>query len=1456
MLKKLLLAVMVTATMLGGVAWGGTLVDVDGGTVSQTTNPGTPYVSAGVITVNPTQVTWDSISGATVPATSTGGITLVNDVIFTGADDDGGLNNVTITAGIFNDLQPALGLDMANKTVEITGGANSVIVAGYGYFNATAFSGTINGSGNYIVHAADASTSVGGIVFADATGAAAQNMMGVINVNDITVDTGSMVGTGIGAAGILAAEIGDRGASANAIYVSGDITVSGDAQAAQTANVVGINATTVRGNITVDGIIDVSSADVTGAVNKSGSATGVSITSLVANRSINVADITAAAGLSDDKNSSATAFFANGDINGTVDGDTFTATSESNYTVGGDTPGAAARAVQVKGGLAGTIDLAKASGETLLLGDASGVNIEGGLTSASAILNVVDVIAKSGTDETNGGAGDAEGITLGLGARDGRRSDSMGSITTSTITASAGLGDASGLWGGNIKGITSLGEVAATSVTFGDASGINITSIDAGANIFSATEVIASADEGDAVGAFIAGNVNSEVNMGPISATVATLGDADGIVIGGDITKAASASGKVAFGTITAATAEGDASGFVSNNIGSGVDLVVGNINSTTEVGNARGFDANMLLANAKVTGSKVVVVAEEGGDAFGVSVNGSTAGSSMTYTGVDVSSAEASAYGAFLGAHNGIFTVADANNPDGSIIKVSGNQAFVYGVGAVAMGANANITTDAIEVSNVGGNAGDDAAGVSLMTGGGVGLNLLADQLVTKNDITVSAAGAGAADGIIVGNLSNYDVSNNIVATSDTGTANGINLLNAAPGVSSTINILKNVEIAGVNTADTGIDITSATNANADIVNFDLGDGNVYDQVLTTNNIENLSFLSGYNRLNNGSRFVGLQDTVVDSGVTTILENVDLGDAVNTVRSGGTLGAAGNLGVNIGADGELITEDGATLLIDSTVPGGTVGSHFTADPGAEFDIDDNTRLWAAPTISTLDENAFGPDFTDRMARGMGYDDAADPDFVTWLNNQEINTILRYGTFTPNEDGGIDYLGTPIAREDALAKYAETIANWGAGDFAPLLTEDKITNILNAAEIATNPVEYQTLVNAGGNDLRMTDLLFDLSGERPYFETGTRANELYAGLRYVNGQDLANSLEAVQDTVKSFTRAVGSRAYNLGLLSKTQYDECGNPIGDCNPFRTRIWAGYTGYWGKADARGGDRGYDYDAHGFNVGVDHLTASGVAVGAAFGYSKGDYKLKGGLNDDSNIKNYSFALYGSFNHASGWFTNIIGSYTRSDYDMNSQFSLGGAALNAGGVRRWNNGANWDHASYDSNTWSIGGSTGFDIAAACNFTITPSIGLFYYGTDTDTFDTFVNGAAMRHGMNYDRSSLEMPIDVTMKYDIPFGCDGANKVSLIANGGYSYNFINKGTKINRFTMTDLVDVDDNPIYSEGDSWGRKQGSSTWYAGAGLQVSINRFDIGAYYEYVGRKDYNSHNLNVTAGVKF
>lgn len=291
----------------------------------------------------------------------------------------------------------------------------------------------------------------------------------------------------------------------------------------------------------------------------------------------------------------------------------------------------------------------------------------------------------------------------------------------------------------------------------------------------------------------------------------------------------------------------------------------------------------------------------------------------------------------------------------------------------------------------------------------------------------------------------------------------------------------------------------------------------------------------------------------------------------------------------------------------------------------------------------------------------------------------------------------------------------------------------------------------------------------------------------------------------------------------------------------------RFWVGGLGFWEDADQRDGFQGYKYDGYGFITGYDHLFGP-VTVGAAFGYSRGDFEDKTGRANDSDIKNYSFLLNASYNHCSGFWGNLYGGYTYSDNNLKvGRTGYGADFDSAGKYTGYNSYFGWMTSDYNTKTWDFGLDLGYDIRPIPNFRITPSVGIGYItskaGAHDNNFAT-IGPVSRVDSLKYDTGYA--PIALDMGYDICLG-DSA-KLNLNANVSYTWNFSKKAPN----AAVNYYGEDFGPVQAVS----RTKGSGTFNVGGGFRVYVGKFDIGANYDYYKWADADGHRVTGTMGISF
>lgn len=277
-------------------------------------------------------------------------------------------------------------------------------------------------------------------------------------------------------------------------------------------------------------------------------------------------------------------------------------------------------------------------------------------------------------------------------------------------------------------------------------------------------------------------------------------------------------------------------------------------------------------------------------------------------------------------------------------------------------------------------------------------------------------------------------------------------------------------------------------------------------------------------------------------------------------------------------------------------------------------------------------------------------------------------------------------------------------------------------------------------------------------------------------------------------------------------------------------FANRIWVSPFYTKQNMDRKDNYAGYDYKAWGASLGYDHAFGP-VTAGVAFTYSQGDYDEKN-VYDDNTIDNYGFSAYVNYYNCSGFFATISGGYNYGDNDM----------------KRWVYNAGtpgWQNSDNHTNTYWVGGNLGYDIKATSNFTLTPSVGLFWSESTGSAF-TATGAAGNQSFSKIKAKSLLLPIDLTARYKVDLGCDSS--ITFKAAGGYAYNFKNDGANgYMTYGFDNALPINVNGV---------KAGRSSWNVGGGITYERGRFDVGVDYRYDGRKKFDGHRVSATIGVNF
>ncbi len=278
----------------------------------------------------------------------------------------------------------------------------------------------------------------------------------------------------------------------------------------------------------------------------------------------------------------------------------------------------------------------------------------------------------------------------------------------------------------------------------------------------------------------------------------------------------------------------------------------------------------------------------------------------------------------------------------------------------------------------------------------------------------------------------------------------------------------------------------------------------------------------------------------------------------------------------------------------------------------------------------------------------------------------------------------------------------------------------------------------------------------------------------------------------------------------------------------------RIWVGGFGLWEDADARDGLAGYKYKSYGAIIGYDAVIGQNFILGGSFAYNRGDFEDKAAISHDSTIDNYSFNVYGTYSHQSGFFGTLFAGYTYSDNDIAETY------------RNLNRN---DRSGHDNNTktWIGGAKIGYDWKPAPCFSITPSIGFTALSARTSGHTAMLAGAALGAMSKVKDEAYYLPIEVNFGYQVHLS--DASRFDLDLNLGYAYNFDEDGAS-GSMALAGFQNGVPYGIQS------REQGHHLLHAGVGGTYTRGAFSIGVKYDYVGQRKADAHQVMGTVGFNF
>ncbi len=495
-----------------------------------------------------------------------------------------------------------------------------------------------------------------------------------------------------------------------------------------------------------------------------------------------------------------------------------------------------------------------------------------------------------------------------------------------------------------------------------------------------------------------------------------------------------------------------------------------------------------------------------------------------------------------------------------------------------------------------------------------------------------------------------------------------------------------------------------------------------------------------------------------------------------------------------------------------------------------------------------------------------GLDLNNDEQFMTQLSNMGINTgnmnFQAIGDLRDYANKVIDKGGVsgPVELDDvstlAPTLDPERVASYLRGSTGQPLPDDPDTPVTQADIDFADFVDQGSQVTGWGNN---TSSLYNPLATNAYnlhvgmlgaIADGSNFYKVNMGdreisgttdkslLDYMNGASIGNVLMANWRTAMQHENLSLDRIYRLRSTQRgggARVDECGMPVYTCGDYKGDFWVAGVGQWDNASESNGFDGYKYHSYGFATGFEYKFNDSALFGASFMYTKGDFEDKVVNWDNSRIHNYSGNVYLSAKSCSGVFGTLLLGYTNSDNRIDQ-----------------GRGGNRAYEDYNTHTWNFLGQVGYDAMVGDNFMITPSIGVGYLNATAKGHNGLYADTDLFGFDDYKYDTFYIPLEVRANYNVCITSD--QSLDIGAKAGIAYMTSGDAAK-GVYHSYGLIDQTTgfNKAYN---SVGRDYGHWNAMAGAGIQYNYKRMWVGVDYQWNAMKDFNSHDVNITAGIKF
>ncbi|MEM7446084.1 MAG: autotransporter domain-containing protein [Pseudomonadota bacterium] len=523
----------------------------------------------------------------------------------------------------------------------------------------------------------------------------------------------------------------------------------------------------------------------------------------------------------------------------------------------------------------------------------------------------------------------------------------------------------------------------------------------------------------------------------------------------------------------------------------------------------------------------------------------------------------------------------------------------------------------------------------------------------------------------------------------------------------------------------------------------------------------------------------------LVNSGNLTGVTAVDASTALDGVTLFQTGGSINGDFVGSDFDDAIVFESGTSILAGSVLNGVVVD----VATGASVDVDGDQVIEGTLNANgglsfTLSDDSLLVDGDAIFGNGSTVTVAAPDDITTLPLGAPITVIDETGDFI---DAG---LVVNILDDDFLVDYLVSISSVEVTPVA-----------VDLAEVSADPN-----VSAFGGALTGA------------FEAG----DLDA--------DVANALNAVTSTPEFEAASLSL----LPAINEGVTREIFETQRLANRFITdRLRGDGTGVWGQILGRSADRdgdgisvsGFDSEAFGIAVGVDHQVADNVIAGLSFTYSDISVDSTGASSATADIDSYQISLYGGYEQGP-WFINGLIGYTFSDVDTNRNSIVGPIG-----------------GSFDVDGVNIVANAGYEFVVGNGTRLIPSVGLEYTNLSQDSF-TESGGL----NLNVDRGDVEfLVLRIGGEVSHDFEADGWT-ISPSLRLGYAYDAIGDAQ---------TFDVSFAGAPAPFTLATTEPSESRFEFGVGVDVAnTDGLTISLEYDGVVTSDYDSHGGFIRAAYRF